>query len=189
MTALQGLSALEARRFRTGSRALDFLHTGGDGPLAHWELLDDGPTLARWLGVIVECDGVQAHGGDLLAAKDLRRAIRGAVEELISGRPIDPATRSVINSAAGVAPMVPRLAANRTAAIASPVTVSQILSTLARDAIDLFSGAFAGRIRVCAAPHCGLLFVDQSRPGTRRWCSMQRCGTLTKVRKYRARAG
>ena len=32
-----------------------------------------------------------------------------------------------------------------------------------------------------------LLFVDQSRPGSRRWCSMQRCGNLAKVRSYRDR--
>jgi predicted RNA-binding Zn ribbon-like protein len=60
------------------------------------------------------------------------------------------------------------------------------LSTLARDAIYLFTGPLAERIRVCAADDCGLLFVDQSRPGGRRWCSMQRCGNLAKVRKHRA---
>jgi predicted RNA-binding Zn ribbon-like protein len=68
-----------------------------------------------------------------------------------------------------------------------PVTTSQVLSTLARDAIDLFSGPLADRIRTCAADDCGMFFVDQSRPGTRRWCSMQRCGTLAKVRAHRAR--
>jgi predicted RNA-binding Zn ribbon-like protein len=67
------------------------------------------------------------------------------------------------------------------------VTVGQALSALARDAIDLFAGPLANRIRTCAAPDCGMLFVDQSRPGSRRWCSMQRCGTLTKVRRHRNR--
>lgn len=63
------------------------------------------------------------------------------------------------------------------------------LSVLARDAIDLFGGPLARRVRVCAAEDCGLLFVDASRPGRRRWCSMQRCGNLAKVRKHRAAAG
>ncbi|MFE7743242.1 CGNR zinc finger domain-containing protein [Nocardia sp. NPDC057455] len=40
-------------------------------------------------------------------------------------------------------------------------------------------------MRVRAAGDCGLLFVDASRPGRRRWCSMDRCGNLSKVRRYR----
>jgi predicted RNA-binding Zn ribbon-like protein len=38
---------------------------------------------------------------------------------------------------------------------------------------------------VCAAEDCAFLFVDASRPGTRRWCSMQRCGNLAKIRTHR----
>jgi predicted RNA-binding Zn ribbon-like protein len=63
------------------------------------------------------------------------------------------------------------------------------LSTLARDAIDLFGGPLAGRVRECAADNCGLLFVDTSRPGRRRWCSMERCGNRAKVRAYRGGGG
>jgi predicted RNA-binding Zn ribbon-like protein len=57
----------------------------------------------------------------------------------------------------------------------------------ARDAVDLFSGPLARRIRACAAPDCGLLYVDQSRTGSRHWCSMQRCGTRARVRTHRER--
>jgi predicted RNA-binding Zn ribbon-like protein len=66
-------------------------------------------------------------------------------------------------------------------------TAAAALATLARDAVDLFGGRLAARIRVCAAEDCGLLFVDASRPGRRRWCSMERCGNLAKVRGHRAR--
>ncbi|WFR67367.1 CGNR zinc finger domain-containing protein [Curtobacterium flaccumfaciens] len=31
------------------------------------------------------------------------------------------------------------------------------------------------------------MFYDSSRGGTRRWCSMQRCGNRAKVRAHRAR--
>jgi predicted RNA-binding Zn ribbon-like protein len=67
------------------------------------------------------------------------------------------------------------------------VTAAQALSTLARDAIDLFTGPLADRIRQCNGRRCSLLFVDASRPGKRRWCSMQRCGNLHKQRTYRDR--
>ncbi|NEE48667.1 CGNR zinc finger domain-containing protein, partial [Streptomyces sp. SID8455] len=42
-------------------------------------------------------------------------------------------------------------------------------------------------IRTCGADDCRLLFVDTSRPGKRRWCSMERCGNRHKVRAHRAR--
>lgn len=44
-----------------------------------------------------------------------------------------------------------------------------------------------GRIRKGANPQCGLTFVDTSRPGKRRWCSMDRCGNMMKLRTYRER--
>jgi predicted RNA-binding Zn ribbon-like protein len=31
------------------------------------------------------------------------------------------------------------------------------------------------------------MFYDTSRPGNRRWCSMQRCGNRHKVGNYRTR--
>nr|WP_307718755.1 CGNR zinc finger domain-containing protein [Nocardia grenadensis] len=58
---------------------------------------------------------------------------------------------------------------------------------MARDAIDLFTGAHAGRIRTCSAADCQLLHVDTSRPGRRRRCSMEHCGNRNKVRAHRAR--
>lgn len=42
-----------------------------------------------------------------------------------------------------------------------------------------------GRARKCANPTCPLHFVDTSRAGTRRWCSMDLCGNRSKVRRHR----
>jgi predicted RNA-binding Zn ribbon-like protein len=44
-----------------------------------------------------------------------------------------------------------------------------------------------GRIRVCASDTCSARFYDRSPAGGRRWCSMQACGNLDKVRRHRAR--
>ncbi|MFE7130281.1 CGNR zinc finger domain-containing protein [Streptomyces sp. NPDC057638] len=51
----------------------------------------------------------------------------------------------------------------------------------------VLTGPHAHRVRVCAAHDCQLLFADTSRPGRRRWCSMERCGNREKVRAHRAR--
>ncbi|WP_309570113.1 CGNR zinc finger domain-containing protein [Deinococcus sp.] len=41
------------------------------------------------------------------------------------------------------------------------------------------------RLRKCENPDCDLLFYDESRNGTRRWCSMQGCGNADKQARYR----
>jgi predicted RNA-binding Zn ribbon-like protein len=43
-----------------------------------------------------------------------------------------------------------------------------------------------GRIKKCAAYDCGVLFVDHSRAGGRRWCSMAECGNRYKVQTFRS---
>lgn len=43
----------------------------------------------------------------------------------------------------------------------------------------------ASRIRVCAGPDCGWVYVDRSRNGLRRWCEMETCGTAEKSRRRR----
>ena len=51
----------------------------------------------------------------------------------------------------------------------------------------LFTTADARRLRECASPECGLLFLDLSRPGRRRWCSSNACGGKTRAAAYRQR--
>src|SRR5258708_7059779 len=40
------------------------------------------------------------------------------------------------------------------------------------------------RVRRCANPECGWLFLDDSRAGKRRWCSMSACGNRAKARRH-----
>ncbi len=109
--------------------------------------------------------------------------------ELASGgsdlaRPFEPAGERAAPGDDTDSPQTPSLWVR--AAVVDP-TAPAALATLARDAVDLFGGPLASRIRVCAAADCGLLLVDTSRPGRRRWCSMQRCGNRAKIRDHRAR--
>ena len=65
--------------------------------------------------------------------------------------------------------------------------LESILAILARDTIDLFTGPQRNRIRACIGHDCSLFFVDQSRPGTRRWCAMAACGEKASSAAYRKR--
>ena len=103
------------------------------------------------------------------------------------GRPLPKRSIEVINEVAARPPMAPRIEGTETRAWAEPASPGQVLSTLARDAIELLTGPLSGRIRRCASKTCSLIFADASRPGRRRWCAMERCGNRAKVGTFRHR--
>lgn len=43
------------------------------------------------------------------------------------------------------------------------------------------------RVRKCANPECLLWFLDVSKNGSRRWCSMETCGNRAKVGRFHQR--
>lgn len=52
-------------------------------------------------------------------------------------------------------------------------------------AVELVRGVELRQLRACPVGDggCGWLFLDRSRNGSRRWCSMEYCGTRAKIRK------
>ena len=65
--------------------------------------------------------------------------------------------------------------------------LDQMLWPVARSAADLLTEGELRRVRECAGDTCGWLFVDTSKNRSRRWCDMQDCGNVAKVRRYRKR--
>jgi predicted RNA-binding Zn ribbon-like protein len=62
--------------------------------------------------------------------------------------------------------------------------------TLGAILVQLHALAMAGqldRLKACADPDCRWIFLDRSKPGSRRWCSSTGCGNRQKTRTYRAR--
>ena len=49
---------------------------------------------------------------------------------------------------------------------------------------DLLAGNKLDKVRRCANPECIWLFLDDSRAGKRRWCSMSSCGNRAKARRH-----
>ena len=70
-----------------------------------------------------------------------------------------------------------------------PASALDMLAPLVWSAADLLSGPRAERVKQCADPKgCGWLFLDESRTGTRRWCSMGDCGNRAKARRHYERS-
>lgn len=160
---------------------LDLTHTGGDGEAARWEILHGPADAARFLGIVIGTEPPMVEDADMEQVRAVRRAISNLARCRVAGVPEPPGTIEVINAAAEEPSLVPQLRADGSRHLL-PGTARQALSTIARDAIDLYASPLADRVRVCEADDCGLLFVDTSRPGRRRWCSMDWCGDRAKKR-------
>ncbi len=63
-----------------------------------------------------------------------------------------------------------------------------LLWSVTHSAMELLMRGDPARIRECpGAGDCGWLFYDTSRNGTRRWCSMEGCGSRVKMRRHYSR--
>lgn len=59
-----------------------------------------------------------------------------------------------------------------------------LLAAVARSGAEITAEGTQARLRLCANPHCGLFFYDDSRTRRRRWCSMAVCGNRNKVAAF-----
>ncbi|MEU0069666.1 CGNR zinc finger domain-containing protein [Streptomyces sp. NPDC006332] len=176
-------------RFDPGALCLELVATGGPGEFARFEVLHAPADLVTWAGRSRLPNGLElaVTEGELLRARELRDTLFRLAADRAHGRPLQPSHLDAVNAAAVESPLVPRIAPDGTHAWAPGATGAQLLSTVARDAIDLFTGPYADRVRECGSDHCSLLFVDTSRPGRRRWCAMEHCGNREKARTFRSR--
>ncbi|HVN28301.1 MAG TPA: ABATE domain-containing protein [Candidatus Binataceae bacterium] len=63
-------------------------------------------------------------------------------------------------------------------------SVHLILAPVLWSAADLLVGPQRARLRECSNDKCLWLFLDDSKNGTRRWCSMQACGNRAKAHRH-----
>lgn len=174
--------------FVAGRLCIDFAQTGGKtGKRAYWERFHQPSDLADWLTESpLQLQGIAVPLEEFTTALSLREAIWRTAEAVRQGEAPFAEDVEMINRVAATPDLSPQLKQDRSEQVwRSPATASAALSTIARDAVDLFSSELRSRIRACENPNCGLMFVDASRPGKRRWCLMKRCGNMAKTSQYR----
>jgi predicted RNA-binding Zn ribbon-like protein len=177
--------------FDAGTLSLELAcTTGGEGFRARFEILHTPPDLARWVAdtrLGVPAADVRATEAELRLVKRLREAVWAGAYALATGAPVGAPAADTVNEIAAGAPPVPKIAPDGTPTWSRPVTGAQIAAAIARDAVGTLTPPAAGRVRRCGADDCYLVYLDTSRPGNRRWCSMERCGNRAKVRGHRQR--
>ncbi|HYI17123.1 MAG TPA: CGNR zinc finger domain-containing protein [Solirubrobacteraceae bacterium] len=178
-------------RLDGGHPALELVNTiyGQVGQPPEHDVLaapEDLVVLARRTGLI---------GDAVPSAAALRaaRALRGALDPVLrGGGSLDPGSLGPVLQGGGSLAPVERAAARAVAAgRLEPGTgwtwpaddAMAPVHAFALAAVALLSDAGElGRVRACAG--CCWLFLDHSRGGSRRWCSMADCGTEAKKRRY-----
>ncbi|MGF7236904.1 MAG: CGNR zinc finger domain-containing protein [Frankia sp.] len=186
-------------RFRQGAGrlCLDFIRTLRHRGTAHaTEELADPAALSAWVTQFATCEvgssGLVRGTTQVVEARSLREAIYellAAARTAAGAGSCRGAARDRINQAASLPVPAPNMDASGHLRWHADDPVAATLALAARDALDLAGSAAIERVRGCANPACGALFLDSSRPGTRRWCSMGTCGNLAKKETLRARTG
>ena len=204
--------------FDAGSVSIDFAYLGGfdASPAASPDAAGSGLTTAgfgpasgfsdpAYNGLLVPADlddwlaerypgiGTPTTDRELQDARALRDTIARLSIAAADGHLPRPEDIDTLNLFAATPDVPPSLGGGQRQAGAGRIRLGQAMSSLARDAVARFgevgfTGALGSRIRRCASDDCRLVFFDESRAGSRRWCSMQKCGNRAKVRAHRARA-
>ncbi|MGC5342946.1 CGNR zinc finger domain-containing protein [Streptomyces sp. AM 4-1-1] len=178
-----------AYRFDPGALCLELLTTGGPGPYRRYEVLHEPADLAAWAdrSRLTPTPALDISEAQVAYMRGLRDALFRVIIAHTRGEPHPPCDLKAINEAAARPAMAPTITPTGKRQWAGTPTGTHLAATVARDAVELLTGPFAHRIRACAAEDCHLVYVDTSRPGRRRWCSMEHCGNRHKVRALRAR--
>jgi predicted RNA-binding Zn ribbon-like protein len=184
---------------------LDFANTVDRRPDPQRDRLDEPGGVRRWAahaglpghGRAVDVDA----GPSLLAARELRDAVLRTFGAVAAGKQPRAADLAAIGTCAAEGLGEARLrpvhgrdgdAAHGPAGGTSyrlewprPATGRQVLWAVADSAVELLRHGPLERVGQC--PSCTWLFLDTSRNGRRRWCSMAMCGNQVKSARHYAR--
>jgi predicted RNA-binding Zn ribbon-like protein len=186
------LDLVNTEPMQAGAR-VDLL--GGFADLTRW-LRESGAlpaeaarlALGRW-------DGKAEGKAVFREARRLRAALRGGAERFAMGKPGGEAMAPAVNRVLATRPAYPQLvrAGRRYVSRLEPVARSplHLLVPVAESAAWLLERGHGAMVRRCEGTGCVLFFYDTTRNRSRRWCSMEGCGSRAKAAAYyrRSRAG
>jgi predicted RNA-binding Zn ribbon-like protein len=185
-----------------GHLALDFANTVDDpeGPARH-DHAGSYPELVAWatrIGLLTRAEAGRLRraatdrpdeaASVLRRAHELRRTLNAVFTEVATGGPAPrhwSRLRPFVVEAYRQADLVAGPGRSYRFEWRGTDRLDAVLWPVARAAADLLASPDLRRIKRCAG--CPWLFLDQSRNGSRRWCSMDDCGKNAKMRRYVAR--
>lgn len=171
--------------------ALDFVNTLAAGPEGPLDLLGSDVDLWRWARASELAEGAQPAQRPATRLDPEVPRLRATLHVLfvarIDGSAPPRAALGRLNGALALPRPPARLVfgAGRYRRAREALRTNQnLLRRLAEAAAELLENAPAERLRRCSGQGCVLLFLDVSKTGRRRWCSMAGCGNRAKVRAH-----
>ncbi len=170
----------------TGGRlCLDFLNTANwdrDGKIVEDKLSSEAD-LKMWCS-LVGVDQVHLRFDDEGIAKiqSLRGELRHLFASVIQKGNLDYANLKVLNDIANDLPVSTLDIQKQSVVFDVEVSLRQILLFSAISVLTY--PAEISRVKMCGGDNCGWFFVDESKNGRRRWCSMELCGNRQKARRH-----
>jgi predicted RNA-binding Zn ribbon-like protein len=190
---------------RGGELCLDFANTVGSRTGNNkYEHLNSYANLLAWsrqAGAVTDQEAQQLNGEAtrrpseaavvLEKAITLREAIYRIFSAVASGNQPQASDLDVLNAVLAEAMSQVRVVPTGDGFIwewtKDTGALDRVLWPIARSAADFLTTGELNRVRECSGDTCGWLFVDMSRNRSRRWCDMQDCGNVAKVRRFRQR--
>ena len=174
---------------------LDLLNTEPVRDGARVDLLRDFGAVVEWLVAAGALDGPSGrraiarwNGPAGVAVLAEARALRAGVERIVGGGRPGRATVEALNRVLAGRPAYRRIVAegDRFVTRVEPVRSSalQLLVPVAESAAWLLEHGDLALVRRCGGPDCVLYFYDTTRNHSRRWCSMDECGSRAKAGAY-----
>ncbi|MGI8687775.1 MAG: CGNR zinc finger domain-containing protein [Thermomicrobiales bacterium] len=192
--------------FDAGWLCLDFANTLGDRPASqpHEEDLHSYRDLAAWSEAAGIISGDEAMAflraaersqADTDAAFARAITLREAIYRVFSAvaASMDPpaddlaTVNAAIAAAMAHARLVPADGHFHWQWERDPSALDGMLRPVAWSSAELLAAEELHRVHECAGHDCGWLFLDTSKNGRRRWCSMETCGNRAKARRHRER--
>jgi predicted RNA-binding Zn ribbon-like protein len=117
-------------------------------------------------------------------AIEMREVIHRCFAATAAGRAPSERDLGALNSVLADAPQRRRVRPHGWDIGWAEASAGTLLAPVLWSAADLLVGNQRLRVRQCANPACGWLFLDTSKGGNRRWCSMSACGNRAKAHRH-----
>jgi predicted RNA-binding Zn ribbon-like protein len=180
---------------------LDFLNTRPVLDGEPHELLPDFAALLRWFQaagllqrkktneLLRQWEKSERSERVLASLIGFRERLRNAVLAWEETGTVPNSMITELNRLLGQHPMLMKLSSDGSSLLANlwfeAHEPEDLFAPVVHSVATLFANADQSRVRKCG--QCVLHFLDTSKKGTRRWCSMQLCGNRVKVAAYAQR--
>jgi predicted RNA-binding Zn ribbon-like protein len=181
--------------FVAGNAALDFVNTAEErGHPAAEDALVTPADLCLW-GQRYGLLGASAKPGpdadaELVLARRARDLLYDVFAARAHGGPADSAQLAELAELARTAYSVARLQPADDLSIRwhwNPSDLATVRHVAVTSGVELLRAEPSPRLKQCPGDHCGWIFLDATKRGNRRWCSMSECGQEAKSERRRAR--